>query len=357
MRRRPRLAVALIALAVPRALRGAGRRRAHPERQPDRLPRRRHQPAKAPRDTNGRRSRSTCWAGSTPPTTRRSPASTGSNSNSPGGGCSSPAASRSARRCGCAASTAARRSPPAAARWSGAGQLYAKIFVPNQAPFGVRANLLAFNGKTKVGRPAVLVHAYTTDPPVSFVIPFAVHRQKGSFRTVLVTTLKRSVGTWPHVSNFRIEVARNFIYHGEAPQLPQRLLPGAAEIHRRLPLLRPRHLHLRRRRRAGDRIGPQLPREADRPVRRRLKGEGRQGRPRRSAFPHRIAVFARVAADWAKTLPESFLTTRSVCVLIWPVFLRKAGAPHPWLFWLASVGGSMAVPARVPAGAGLAGHE
>ena len=37
---------------------------------------------------------------------------------------------RSARRCGCAASTAARRSPPAAARWSGSGQLYAKIFVP-----------------------------------------------------------------------------------------------------------------------------------------------------------------------------------------------------------------------------------
>jgi hypothetical protein len=97
----------------------------------------------------------------------------------------------------------------------GRGRLYAKIFVPTQEPFGIRANLLAFNGRTKVGRPAVLVHAYTTDPPVSFVIPFAVHRQKGAFRTVLVTTLKRSVGTWPHVSNFRIEVARDFWYHGK----------------------------------------------------------------------------------------------------------------------------------------------
>ena len=66
-----------------------------------------------------------------------------------------------------------------------------------------------------MGRPAVLVHAYTTDPPVSFVIPFAVHRQKGAFRTVLVTTLKRSVGTWPHVSSFRIEVARSFLFHGK----------------------------------------------------------------------------------------------------------------------------------------------
>jgi hypothetical protein len=97
----------------------------------------------------------------------------------------------------------------------GHGRLFAKIFVPNQAPFGIRANLLAFNGKTKVGRPAVLVHAYTTDPPVSFVIPFSVRRQKGAFRTVLVTTLKRSVGTWPHVSNFRIEVARDFWYRGK----------------------------------------------------------------------------------------------------------------------------------------------
>ena len=43
--------------------------------------------------------------------------------------------------------------------------------LPGQSPFGVRTTLNAFNGKTKVGRPAVLVHAYTTDPPVAFVIP------------------------------------------------------------------------------------------------------------------------------------------------------------------------------------------
>jgi hypothetical protein len=96
----------------------------------------------------------------------------------------------------------------------GRGRLYAKIFVPNQPSFGVRAHLLAFNGRTKAGRHAVLVHAYTTDPPVSFVIPFVVKRQPGAFRTVLVATIKRSVGTWPHVSNFRIDVARNFFHEG-----------------------------------------------------------------------------------------------------------------------------------------------
>ena len=217
MRRRAWLAVALVGRSrrwrSARCPAGAER---DPERQPDRLPRRRHQPAQAPPRTNGRRSRCTSRAASTPPTARRSRASTGSSSNSPGGACSS--------RHGLAGLPpgAAARAPTASQAIAscggalvGRGKLYAKIFVPNQAPFGVHANLLAFNGQTKVGRPAVLVHAYTTDPPVSFVIPFAVHRQKGAFRTVLVTTLRRSVGTWPHVSNFRIEVARNFIYHGK----------------------------------------------------------------------------------------------------------------------------------------------
>jgi hypothetical protein len=96
----------------------------------------------------------------------------------------------------------------------GRGHLFAQIFVPNQEPFGVHANLLAFNGKTKTGRPAVLVHAYTSDPPVSFIIPFSVHHNKGAFRTVLVTTIRRSVGPWPHVANFQIDVSRSFMWHG-----------------------------------------------------------------------------------------------------------------------------------------------
>jgi hypothetical protein len=96
----------------------------------------------------------------------------------------------------------------------GHGKLYAEIFVPNQDPFGVHANLLAFNGQTKKGRPAVLVHAYTSNPPVSFIIPFTVHHKKGQFHTVLVTTIRRSVGPWPHVANFQILVSRTFNFHG-----------------------------------------------------------------------------------------------------------------------------------------------
>jgi hypothetical protein len=97
----------------------------------------------------------------------------------------------------------------------GHGKLFAKIFVPNQAPFGIHARLLAFNGRAKSGRPAVWVHAYSADPPVSFVLPFAVRHQPGTFRTVLVTTIRKSVGPWPHVANFSITVQRKFRYHGK----------------------------------------------------------------------------------------------------------------------------------------------
>jgi hypothetical protein len=97
----------------------------------------------------------------------------------------------------------------------GRGQLYAKVFLPNQTPFGVHSTLLTYNGKTKTGRPAVWAHAYSSNPPVSFVIPFEVRHQPGAFRTVLVTTIRRSVGPWPHVANFRIKVQRTFMYRGE----------------------------------------------------------------------------------------------------------------------------------------------
>jgi hypothetical protein len=92
----------------------------------------------------------------------------------------------------------------------GKGHLFAKIFVPNQPPFDVRAHLIAFNGRTAAGRHAVLVHAYAADPPVSFVIPFSVHHRTGVFPTVLVALIRRSAGPWPHVADFQIKVGRRF---------------------------------------------------------------------------------------------------------------------------------------------------
>jgi AcrR family transcriptional regulator len=97
----------------------------------------------------------------------------------------------------------------------GRGHLFAKVFVPNQPPFAVHAHLTVFNGRTEAGRHAVLVHAYSTSPPVSFVIPFSVHHRSGAFRTVLVALIRRSAGPWPHVANFEIHVGRRFRHRGQ----------------------------------------------------------------------------------------------------------------------------------------------
>ncbi|HVC05970.1 MAG TPA: hypothetical protein VND98_00055, partial [Solirubrobacterales bacterium] len=57
-------------------------------------------------------------------------------------------------------------------------------------------------------------HAYTTNPPVSFVLPFHVRRQSGPFRTALVSIVPRSVGPWPRVAHFQVVVGRRFSYQG-----------------------------------------------------------------------------------------------------------------------------------------------
>lgn len=96
----------------------------------------------------------------------------------------------------------------------GHGALSAKIFVPNQDPFGIRAQLLAFNGRTKAGNPAVWVQGYSHNPPVSFILPFTVSHQKGAFKTVLTSIIRRAVGPWPRVASFRINVGRHFTHDG-----------------------------------------------------------------------------------------------------------------------------------------------
>jgi hypothetical protein len=97
----------------------------------------------------------------------------------------------------------------------GRGRLFAQVFVADQRPFDVRAHLVAFNGRTKAGRPVVLVHSYAARPPVAFVIPFSVHHKKGSFSTVLVALIRRSAGPWPHVANFQVSISRSFSRNGE----------------------------------------------------------------------------------------------------------------------------------------------
>jgi hypothetical protein len=98
----------------------------------------------------------------------------------------------------------------------GRGSLDAEVDIPHQAPFSIHARLLAFNGRTAVGRTAIWVHAYAADPPISLVLPFIVHPGTRSFPTALIAAVPRSVGPLPRLARFHLRLHRRFRYRGQA---------------------------------------------------------------------------------------------------------------------------------------------
>jgi hypothetical protein len=97
----------------------------------------------------------------------------------------------------------------------GRGKLKAQVFIPGQARFTIHAHLLAFNGRVPAGGPAIWVHAFASDPPVSLVLPFVVHPGKRAYPTVLVASVPQSVGTLPHLAVFSLNLFRRYSYRGE----------------------------------------------------------------------------------------------------------------------------------------------
>jgi hypothetical protein len=95
----------------------------------------------------------------------------------------------------------------------GEGELEAQVTVPNQAPFHIDASLLAFNGRVR-GHRAVLLHAFTSQPPTVIVLPFLLHLEPGPYGTNLIAYLPPALGPWPHLEHFRISLFRRYSYRG-----------------------------------------------------------------------------------------------------------------------------------------------
>lgn len=96
----------------------------------------------------------------------------------------------------------------------GRGSLAARLFIPHQASFPIHTTLLAFNGRTANGGPAVWVHAYAGSPPVSIVLPFLIHRQAKTLRTSLIATVPPALRDLPHLAAFQLELFRRYRFHG-----------------------------------------------------------------------------------------------------------------------------------------------
>jgi hypothetical protein len=95
----------------------------------------------------------------------------------------------------------------------GSGSLEADVLLPNQGPFRIHADLLAFNGRVG-GRRAVILHAAAAKPPTVAVVPFVLRPREGTFGLALVADLPPTLGPWPRFAHFEMTLARRYTYRG-----------------------------------------------------------------------------------------------------------------------------------------------
>jgi hypothetical protein len=96
----------------------------------------------------------------------------------------------------------------------GHGSILAEVPLAPDRPLLTRARALAFNARED-GRRAVLVHAYSASPPVSFVLPFTLRiLRRGTYGVRLEAPVARALGRWPRLRSFRITLGRRYRSHG-----------------------------------------------------------------------------------------------------------------------------------------------
>jgi len=93
----------------------------------------------------------------------------------------------------------------------GRGRFGADVAFPNLAPFPVEGSVLAFNSRVG-GKVAILVHIYGTSPVrASLVLTFKVsHRRRGTFGTVLSTTIPKIASDVGYVTDVTLSFGRRY---------------------------------------------------------------------------------------------------------------------------------------------------
>jgi hypothetical protein len=96
----------------------------------------------------------------------------------------------------------------------GEGRFSAKVLLSQQAPYPAAGRLLAFNGLLH-GKPALFAHVYGTYPvPTSFTLPFEIESPRGTFGTVLTTSLPAVTGNSGYVTGLSLALGRVSLSHG-----------------------------------------------------------------------------------------------------------------------------------------------
>lgn len=97
----------------------------------------------------------------------------------------------------------------------GEGLFEAKVLLKGQASFPSQGKMYAFNSRID-GRPAILAHVYGTQPaPASFTLIFEVHKTKGTFGTVLTSSLPEVTANSGYITGISLTLGKNFSVHGQ----------------------------------------------------------------------------------------------------------------------------------------------
>lgn len=97
----------------------------------------------------------------------------------------------------------------------GSGRFWAKILLPEQAPYPTKGRLLIFNG-LEHGHHVLLAQIYTSHPFNSaFLIDFAIrHVSNGPFGTELSASLPQALGSWGYLDRIKLTLKRRYSYRG-----------------------------------------------------------------------------------------------------------------------------------------------
>jgi hypothetical protein len=92
----------------------------------------------------------------------------------------------------------------------GEGRFSADVRIPEQSPFPSDGKVIAFNGKLR-GKPAIFAHIYGTEPvPTSYVLPFLITSDQGTYGTVLRASLPAVTGDWGYVTGVSLNLRPRF---------------------------------------------------------------------------------------------------------------------------------------------------
>lgn len=97
----------------------------------------------------------------------------------------------------------------------GSGHVQVRIHLASQAPFTFEGPLLVFHAKRAGGDRRLLAQVYGRKPPSAFVLTFKILKRKGTFGTVIKTTLPRPAREWAYVTHFDMRLRRIYTYKGE----------------------------------------------------------------------------------------------------------------------------------------------